>query len=306
MADDEEVQFNAPDAGEQNIDRLARALRQPNRREVKPPTYDGKSDVRKFLDLFQNVVDVNRWNDDTAALNFQLALTGTARECLHGNTYDELRESLQHRYQTTQEEARRELRNLRWRTGEDVFQFGDHVKKLVRLAHPDMDDEQRNQLVVAELVEAAGDKMLRREFRLQPTDDVAEAMTRIKDYHSDMGKDRKVTLRPLAAEEMAEDEKELVKLVKRLSKVETDTTLLSTEMKDLKEKLLSQQSQILKKLEERTTQPRWQSDRNGRPRSKECYNCGGNGHFARDCPSQKKQTSKPTAEKSGNDKGSAQ
>ena len=86
----------------------------------------------------------------------------------------------------TREEARQELCNLKLRAGQDIHLFGNLVMKLVRMAKPDFDAEQLDERATAELVDAIGDKLLAREFRLQGSINFSDAIRRIQQYTSDM------------------------------------------------------------------------------------------------------------------------
>ena len=152
---------------------------QNHRRQIESPTFDGTTDVRKFLQTFAEVAEANNWGDHERTLRLKLALRGTASECAHGGTADEIAESLLNRFQLTREEARRELRNLKLRAGQDIHLFGNLVMKLVRMAEPDFDVEQLDERATAELVDAIGDKLLTREFRLQGPINFSDAMRRI-------------------------------------------------------------------------------------------------------------------------------
>ena len=95
-------------------------------------------------------------------------------------------ESLLTRFQLSREEARRELRNLKLKTGQDIHKFGNLVMKLVKMADPDLDGEQLDDRATAELVDAIGDRLLTSEFRLQGPINFADAIRRIQQYNADM------------------------------------------------------------------------------------------------------------------------
>lgn len=175
----------------QGMNRLVQAL-QRQQGTVKLPRYDGGSDVRKFLEIFNEVRQINEWTDGEAALHLRLALDGSANECVTGNTIEELQNSLITRYQMTQEEAIRELRRLHMTKGENIHEFGEKVQRLVRIAHPGLPMAQHAEIATRELVEAIGDKWLRREFRLRPAVNFTDALMRVRDYNADMRQEHKI------------------------------------------------------------------------------------------------------------------
>ena len=89
------------------VQALVQELRR-RRRPLAAPSFDGTSDVRKFLETF-NQIDLEK------ALYFKLALRGTTADCTHGETFEEMAESLLTRFELSKEEARKELKNLKLR-----------------------------------------------------------------------------------------------------------------------------------------------------------------------------------------------
>ena len=144
-------------------------------------------------------------------------LQGTALDCLQGDNIEGMVESLLNRFQLTREEARRELRNLKLRAGQDIHQFAAQVMKLVKMAEPELDVEQLDERATAELIDAIGDKLLTREFRLQGPINFADAVRRIQQYYSDM---RVSKLNRFGV--TGEDEDRVTALEKRMDKLEAD------------------------------------------------------------------------------------
>ena len=271
---------------------LVERLRRGQRRPIPAPTFDGVGDVTKFLNNFQEVADLNDWDDDERALRLRLALQGGAADYGQGETYEELAESLLVRYRATREEARRALKDLRLRPGQDVFAFGNQVMKLVRIADPDLDAAQRDERAIAELVEAIGDRHLTREFRLQGPVDFNDAVRRIQQYNIDM-KIHKMRRMAIDEEEDTVDrmQKTILELEDRMGKMEEITgrsnKLMEETMDHAKQLTESTLAAMQKKMEAAmekmmgmvNPQPQM-----FRPRGRiTCYNCQKEGHYARDC-----------------------
>ena len=121
------------------------------------PKFDGTADIRKFLQTFAEVAEQNQWDEEERTLHLKLALQGTASECVQGDTADEMAQSILTRFQLSREEARRELRSLKLKPGQDIHKFGNLVMKLVKMADPELEGEQLDDRATAELVDAIGD-----------------------------------------------------------------------------------------------------------------------------------------------------
>ena len=265
------------------------------RKPIPAPKFDGTSDVRRFLQTFSEVAEQNQWDDEERSLHLKLALQGTAADCVQGDTAEQMVESLLTRFQLSREEARRELRNLKLKTGQDIHKFGNLVMKLVKMADPDLDGEQLDDRATAELVDAIGDRLLTSEFRLQGPINFADAIRRIQQYNADMKVNRIHRL------ELSEEEDLLNTKVTNLTR-ENET--LKKTMEELRKDMTSRLDALI--LRENTpginpnnrvrcqncgrighpTKDCWGKQQPNQPgrRSLACWNCNQTGHIARLCP----------------------
>lgn len=198
-------------------------------RETKAPDYDGTTDVMRFLRTFHEVAELNQWPDEVSALKLKLALKGTAADHLQGETYEEMIESLRNRFEMTPEEARRALKRQKMAPGQDVHVHADRIMKLVRLAEPALDDEQRDDRATQELVDSIGDRHLVREFRLQGAINFADAVRRIQQYNTDM----KTTAMRRMELGLEDDTTKLSKLETRIQQIELGMTELKTNLQSM-------------------------------------------------------------------------
>ena len=232
--------------------------------------------------MFAEVAEANQWDNNDRTLHLKLALKGTAAECAQGETAEEIAESLMNRYQLTREEARRELRHLKLKAGQDIHLFGNLVLKLVRMAEPDLEPEQLDERATAELIDAIGDRLLTREFRLQGPINFADAIRRIQQYNTDMKVSR----------------------VNRLTvgeEVEGKESAMEMEMKALKQKYEALQDSMKKMGEEMKTNTQSVETKLDKLLTKEtekqqpvCFNCNKPGHVIRQCPVPRRNWSRPT------------
>ena len=127
------------------------------RKPIQASKFDGMSDVRNFLQSFTEVAELNQWSEEEINLHLKLALQGAASECVQGDTTEEIAQSLLTRFELSQQEAKRELRHLKLKQGQDIHKFGNMVMKLVKMADPELEGEQLDDRATAELVDAIGD-----------------------------------------------------------------------------------------------------------------------------------------------------
>ena len=244
------------------------------RKPVTCPTFDGTTDVRKFLQMFAEVARANQWDEEDRTLHLKLALKGTAAECAQGETAEEVAEYLVNRFQLTREEARRELRNLKLRAGQDIHLFGNMVMKLVRMADPDLEAEQLDERACAELIDAIGDRLLTREFRLQGPINFSDAIRHIQQYNSDM---RVSKLHRIGVEQECENQS--LEMENRVKQLEGDVKELKVGMEKLEKEFKETSQATGTKLEEILAKVT-QGAQKPRPI---CYNCYTPGHVAREC-----------------------
>ena len=263
--------------------------RQGGRTKVTPPTFDGKQDVSKFLETFEEVKEINDWNNHTAAIQLKLALKGRVADTTQGTTYAELRDFLLRRYEVTEDEARRQVKTAKIRRGENIYDFGDYLLRMMVIAHPDLQPQQIEGLAVKQIVDLIGDGALRRELRNQHPTDYKDALKRIQEYLSDMGE--KPNFRRLETDGM--DELEQVK--KRMDGMETrlnevETTVI-TGQKDL--------MGMMKKLSETGSSGGGDEGRSdGEKRT--CHYCKKPGHLIKDCFKRQREEKQQDGQKSEN------
>ena len=265
------------------------------RKPIPAPKFDGTSDIRKFLQTSAEVAEQNQWDEEERTLHLKLALQGTASECVQGDTADEMAQSLLTRFQLSREEARRELRSLKLKPGQDIHKFGNLVMKLVKMADPELEGEQLDDRATAELVDAIGDRFLTREFRLQGPINFADAIRRIQQYNADM-KINRIHRLELSDPDEGDLNTKVASLTKENEGLKKTIQQFQKDMSQKLDAIISRETATGGTLNNparcqncgrlgHLTKDCWgrQPNRPGR-RTITCYSCNQSGHIARMCP----------------------
>lgn len=270
--------------GEGHYNRVAR-------KQLKVPDYDGESDVRTFIDLFEEVAQLNQWDDREKLLHMKLSLKGSARAAVNAGDYDNIRRSLIQRFETPMNTARKELRTLRRRPNESIHKFSDYIKRMVDLSYPTVNVEQRELMAMDELIDRSGDRLLQREFRLQPAETYTEVVNRINEYETEMrshGDGRHV--RAISTDNEI-DTDVLTELQKSLKSIQISMEKMSAEQSRPYRSYNGQQHggngyrQDSHRYGNGNHNQRENSAKYGD--NKTCHHCKQTGHFIRDCPAKK-------------------
>ena len=118
------------------------------RSEFKPPRYDGGSNVELFIQQFDDVVEQNEWTDQAALLHLRSCLQDEAVECGAGTTVDEIKTALRARFGCTRKQAKDRLANIKRQPGQTLCTLGSEIERLMRIAYPEMDDNDRGGLAI--------------------------------------------------------------------------------------------------------------------------------------------------------------
>jgi hypothetical protein len=289
-----------PDWLEGMMNGILQGLNRNRRKPISAPKFDGTTDVRAFLKTFLEVAEKNDWDDEERALQLKLVLSKSALECLQGDTVEEMGESLITRYESTKEEARRDLRNLKLKPGQDIHQFANMVMKLVKITDPELDGEDLDERATTELIDAIGDRHLTREFRLMRPINFADAIKRIQQYNSDM--------RVTKVRRLGEDcDEEVQKLKLQMDQLQVTVKKIEEDNKTIKETMEKNKTEICKTITDALKQNKWTGPQGSGSQGKQgnwnngnqhrliCYNCQKPGHISKDCWAKKRpNNNKPT------------
>lgn len=243
-------------------------------RNYKVPPYNGEGDVDLFIAQFDDVSTANRWTEAEQRLNLRLTLTGKAMECGRGDSIEHILGNLRARFGLTSKQARDQLKCLRRAPHTSTHELGAEAEKLVNLAYPRLDQEDRQEMAIDSFAKAMENKALQRHLLARPPQNMMEAIQLTNEFLQ-VGGETRNRVAVLQDGLDHEDPIGMQSLVQTLQKLQETVT---------------QQGQLLKEMRA----PPRQTAR--RPIS--CYECQGP-HFKRDCPKLQESRAKPTGNADG-------
>ena len=168
--EEDEVYEDASDAGEVLLRRQPPLNTQPppapprvsTLPAMRPDNYDGTSDWSEYLIYFEQLSELNEWDDERKAAMLSLVLRGEARVVLASmdpakrRSYFALKEAMSSSFAPTEmmHLHRAELKARKKQPGESMLTLGREIAKLVRQAYPTADAATRETLGINSFLEA--------------------------------------------------------------------------------------------------------------------------------------------------------
>ena len=262
-----------------------------------PDTFTGEGRQRfsDWIDHFESIATVNEWNDGAKKNWIRARLTGRAATAwkrlaeAETDTYEHAVAALKKRFEPA---CRKEVfmaefqRRTKQRT-EDWAAFGEDLRTLVERAYPTLQHEAQELLALNRFLDEIKDPQLAFGVRQRtPTnlDQAVAATLELETYLLKMpmavaGVNSAVDTTIAATAPKPGFETSLQKIVERLERIEGRLTVEDNTQSDY------------------DRQPRDSKNYRGRGRnrrSKRCYTCDKEGHFARDCPSKNQGNGQPS------------
>jgi hypothetical protein len=266
-----------------------------SRVDLKPPRFDGNSDVHLFLRQFAEVTQLNGWSNRVALAQLRNSLDKGARDCGQGDTLSEVFSQLLAMYGLTPPEARERLHQLRQDPSESYLQLGGRVGKLTRLAYGGLGGGIEVQMALEHFDRAVTDPALRQHLLVVQPQTLKDAVAAAERYalvgsqpvRPSRGRDaaRVAPVQGTPGTEGEADQKagdEMSELMKFLTvQFEAQAVRLSALEKQGKGDGAT-----------------WKASKvAGRKKTNDgcCFKCGDSSHFIRDCPSWKFDSQMPNS-----------
>ena len=254
------------------------------------------------MDHFDSIATVCEWNDEDKLKWLRVRLTGRAGgdfmwlpEATRAN-FQLAVKALQERFEpeSKKELYRAELQTCTKKRNEDWAVFGDDLKLLVDRAYSDLPDEARERFALNQYLTQLDNVQVAFGARQAKPKTVDEAVRLTLEMESYLQPARPNRITPTVPSDHDSDvvgaastqlrDDPLLQILERMGRLET------------KLRSVRQSQRMGPGSEQGSNSGRKQRSRE-RPLT--CWNCGGEGHLARDCPSPKK-----TSQQQGNDKPS--
>ena len=185
------------------LEELTRQLtvRRPPLQAMTLPPFDGTGDIQEYLTDFEQIARHNRWETEEWGLRLKLNLTGEPRVGIDDADYPALKELLLEKYGLTDDKALQKLKKLKFKIGDDTYVFVSKLRRLMRLAHPTLEPEQRERLAVREFLQMLpAQSPATWALKMQPPQDIETIARRIRTFEPDAETSRGV--RQVGSEEV--------------------------------------------------------------------------------------------------------
>ena len=256
----------------------------PARPPVIPELYVGEKSWDEWIDHFESIAEVCGWEDADKLKWLRVRLSGRAGTVFrrlpdevkadYGGAKAALRARFEPESQKTLYQTRLQTRTRR--KGEGWAEFGEDLKTLADKAYPDLGIEARERFALNQyLSQLVNPQVAFAVKQTKPTtvDDAIWATLEMESYSrpvtSGIGQIlEEVDAGELAVAATAQKPSELKLIMERMERIET-------QLKELQQPLPQNSGRGRGRR------------RAGRPGPRNCWNCGGEGHLARDCHSPK-------------------
>lgn len=171
-------------------DLLARLLVKPNRKEFKPPRFNGETDVELFISMFLDVSQANQWEGTETALHLRGCLEGPAAESGRASTLPEILESLRSRYGLTARQARDKLDRVKKTPKQTLYDYGSEITKLTSIAYAAQDEDFQRQACLEKFQKGLGHSRLQQHLLTVPYQNMTEAVRIAEEFMQYEGGDK--------------------------------------------------------------------------------------------------------------------
>lgn len=237
--------------------------------KFKPPRYEGTGDVEYFLQQFEDCRDANNWNHATSVLHLRKCLEKSATECGRGATVAEISENLRARFSLTPRQARDRLGILRREPGQNLYELGSEVERLVRLSYPTMRQADRTVIAIDAMKRALDHRGLSRHLLAVQCDTVQAVVRAAEEYLQVSGNAGPTRPR------------------NQFNQIEDQPATAAPELEQVHQVL----RQTVRLLEQLTADRKFNPTSSRRKHDKQgCFRCGSPDHWKSDCPMRRQES----------------
>lgn len=252
--------------------------------DMRPPHFDGTSDVNMFIQQFEEVAKLCGWNDRIALVQLRGCLEKNAKDCGGADTITDIYQQLLSIYGMSSAEARERLHSVTRESGESYSRLGNRVQRLTKLAYRGLGQEVEMQMALDYFNRALTEPALRQHLLAISPISLGAAITAAENYRL-VGRQSIGATKATAPNRVAP-----VDAVPTSSRGSADCSTLEKMMKlieslnkklDLQGEQIRQQNMRLASYEQ---QPKHNFIPNNRRNDQGCWRCGDPSHFRRECP----------------------
>ena len=284
-------------------------VRRSKREVMKPQSFDGKEPINSFLAHFQVCAEFNDWSESEKRLWLQWSLKGRAQQMLwdlpsdQTSSYRSIVEALRRRFGSDQQSEvyRIQLRNRRRGTHESLSDLMQDIRRLMVLAYSSTTSSIWESVATNAFLDALGDPVLALEIRKRGPSTLEAAYRDallLEGYIQssmpggcEQGRGgQKISAKSAAAVSVKSQKNEYSRREEEWRKELNDVRSELNEQLSRQNGTIQQLLQQLQNAEPSVFRQERTNGNGGRtvvekPVSRNgCYNCGIDGHFARNCP----------------------
>eukprot|EP00731_Ephydatia_muelleri_P031382 Em0022g896a len=270
---------------------------------VLPDSFSGEGNWSQWIYHFENVAEVNEWEDAKRVLWLKVRLTGRAQiayqqlsDITRAN-YGDTKKALKERFEPASQTARylAEFENRRKKKTEGWADFAEDLRSLVEKAYPALQEEAKAQIALSHYLRHLDQPMTSfsvKQRTPKSLDEAVSATLEIESYQIGLPKIESGAVGVPLMDSKTHPEVEEAEI----------GTVASRSSSQLQDGLVHQLLQRLDKIEQELRRPERErdekaSDGQRSPRSVTCWNCGRRGHVSRECYKKQRhqENSKPSA-----------
>lgn len=250
---------------------------------VLPESFNGEGKWEEWVYHYENVADVNGWDDDEKLKWMKVRLTGRAQTALQRlpeasrASYDEAKKALHERFEPRSRQTRyqAEFQTRRKKTTEGWADFAEDIKGLVDQAYPSFSEEAKERLAVNHYLQQLSPPQVAFSVRQKRPSNIDDAVATTLEMESYLLET--LSTSTVAGVEVSEDT--------AVATVHTQVALTS-----LVEKLIEKLEQLENRGVSRSPPPVLRREPRREAREREpnsfqgkCWHCGRRGHRASEC-----------------------